>query len=114
MEKFGLFLIGAVASIVLLSQIGPIVGLLISVAVLYFAFKQFMKATSTGAKVGWGIAGVIMIGITASNLPAIIGIIAAYVLYQVYKKWNLNKKVTTNNTDDPFVHFEQQWSKLNK
>ncbi|KAB7672501.1 flagellar basal body rod protein [Bacillus sp. B1-b2] len=116
MKKFGLFLIGAVATIILLSQIGPMIGLVISAAVLYFAYKQFAKATSKGAKFWWGVAGVIMLVITASNLPAIIGVVAAYVLYLVMKKWNNNKQVVvkTQHTDDPFVNFENQWSKLTK
>ncbi|MEK4970872.1 flagellar basal body rod protein [Niallia circulans] len=115
MKKFGLFLIGAAASIILLSQIGPILGLVISAVILYFAFKQYTKATSTSGKLGWGIAGVIMLIITASNLPAIIGLAAAYVLYLVYKKWNNKQTIITNKTaDDPFANFEKQWSELNK
>ncbi|WP_400245465.1 flagellar basal body rod protein [Niallia sp. JL1B1071] len=117
MKKFGLFLIGAVASIILLSQIGPLLGLVISAVILYFAFKQYVKATSTTGKIGWGIAGIIMLVITASNLPAIIGLAAVYVLYLVYKKWNNNKKqsiISKNSSDDPFQNFEKQWSELNK
>ena len=115
MKKFGLFLIGAVASIILLSQIGPILGLVISAAILYFGFKQYTKATSSSGKLWWGIAGVIMLIITASNLPAIIGLAAAYVLYLVYKKWNNKQNIITNKTtDDPFVNFEKQWSEFNK
>ncbi|MCB5236798.1 flagellar basal body rod protein [Niallia alba] len=115
MKKFGLFLIGAAASIILLSQIGPMLGLVISAAILYYAFKQYTKATSTSGKIGWGTAGVIMLIITASNLPAIIGLAAAYVLYLVYKKWN-NKQtiITKKSSDDPFQNFEKQWSELNK
>lgn len=114
MKKFGLFLIGAVASIILLSQIGPILGLVISAAILYFAFKQYAKATSTSGKLWWGVAGVIMLIITATNLPAIIGLAAAYVLYLVYKKWNNKQTIITNKTsDDPFSNFEKQWSELN-
>ncbi|MGN8843845.1 lmo0954 family membrane protein [Niallia sp. Sow4_A1] len=116
MKKFGLFIIGAAASIILLSQIGPLLGLVISAAILYFAFKQYVKATSTAGKVGWGIAGIIMLIITASNLPAIIGLAAAYILYLVYKKWNNNKQsiITKKSSDDPFQNFEKQWSELNK
>ncbi|HWJ79138.1 MAG TPA: flagellar basal body rod protein [Niallia sp.] len=117
MKKFGLFLIGGAAALVVISQIGPMIGLVISAAVLYFAFRQFMKASSKGGKIGWGIAGVFMLIATASNLPAIIGIAAAYILYVVYKKWNSNKEeiIEKKQTDDdPFVNFENQWSKLTK
>jgi len=49
----------------------------------------------------------------ASNIPAIIGIVAAYVLFVVYKKWN-NQKPTYKQENDPFQNFEKQWSELNK
>lgn len=116
MKKVGLFIIGSIAAITLLSLLGPLLGLLISAAILYFAFKQYVKATSTSGKVGWGIAGLIMLIITASNLPAIIGVVAVYVLYLVYKNWNKNKEIEIldKKSDDPFVNFEKQWADLTK
>lgn len=114
MKKVGLFLIGAIAAIILLSQLGPLFGLVISSVLLYVVFKQYIKADNKKGKVAWGIIGVIMLLITASNLPAILGLVAAYVLYLVYKKWNgpTNKKYYTN--DDPFTNFEKTWSELKK
>jgi len=113
MKKFGLLLVGGIAAIVLLSQLGPIIGLAISAAILYLVFKQFIKSTVTWEKVVWGIAGLIMLTITASNLPAIIGVVAAYVLYLVYKKWNGSTRSKIKK-DDPFTNFENQWNELNK
>jgi lia operon protein LiaI len=84
------------------------------VAILYFLFKKFLKADSTGAKIGWGILGVIALMITASNAPAILAIVAAYVLYLVYKNWNKDKTTTIVESDDPFTNFEKQWSQLNQ
>ena len=113
MKKFGLLLVGGIAAIVLLSQLGPIIGLAVSAAILYLVFKQFIKSTVTWEKVVWGIAGLIMLTITASNLPAIIGVAAAYVLYLVYKKWNGSTSAKIKK-DDPFTNFENQWNELNK
>ncbi|MGP7818322.1 lmo0954 family membrane protein [Niallia sp. 01092] len=113
MKKFGLFLIGAVAAIILLSQLGPLIGLVISGAILYLVFKQFLKSSTTWEKVLWGIAGVVMLGITASHLPAILGLAAAYILYVVFKKWN-NASGTSKKDNDPFANFEKQWAELNK
>jgi lia operon protein LiaI len=48
------------------------------------------------------------------NAPAIIGVLAAYVFYLVYKKWNSGKKTIVNEDSDPFVNFEKQWNELNK
>jgi lia operon protein LiaI len=113
MKKFGLIVAGGIAAIVLIANLGSMVGLVISLAILYFIFKQFIKTDSTWAKIGWGILGLIALMITASNAPAILGVVAAYVLYLVYKKWNQNKSVVVESeSDDPFTNFEKQWSQL--
>lgn len=115
MKKFVLFLIGGIAAIILLSNLGSIVGLGISMVILYLVFKQFLKAESTLMKIGWAILGMILLTAAASNVPAILGIAAAYILYLVYKKWNETsevEKVVKNS--DPFVNFEKQWSELNR
>lgn len=114
MKKFGLLLVGGIAALVLLSNLGPLVGLAVSLVILYFIFKQFLKADSIWLKIALGILGVTVLMATASNVPAIIGIAAAYILYVVYKKWNENKSVVKESDDDPFQNFEKQWSQLNK
>lgn len=111
MKKFGLLLIGGISALVLLSNLGPLVGLVVSLAILYFVFKQFLKTESTGLKIGLGILGFILLMASASNVPAIVGIVAAYILYVVYKKWNEEKTVVKED-NDPFQNFEKQWSDL--
>lgn len=113
MKKLGLLIAGGIAAIVLLSNLGPMIGLAISVAILYVVFKQFIKEKSTLGKIGWGIIGFIALMASASNIPAILGIAAAYVLYLVYKKWNTSKSVIVEERD-PFVNFEKQWAEMNK
>jgi lia operon protein LiaI len=113
MKKFGLVLAGGIAAIVLLSTLGPMVGLLISLALLYFIYKQFLKAESTGGKIALGIIGVIFLMASISNAPAIIGVVAAYILYLVYKNWNSSKRSVIKEESDPFVNFEKQWNELN-
>ncbi|MBT2726670.1 flagellar basal body rod protein [Bacillus sp. ISL-75] len=112
MKKFGLLLAGGIAAMILLSTIGPMVGLLVSLVLLYFIFKQFLKAESTGGKIGLGIIGFIVLIASIHNAPAIIGVAAAYVLYLVYKKWNEKKHTTVKEENDPFVNFEKQWNEL--
>lgn len=114
MKKIGLLLAGGIAAIVLLSTIGPMVGFLVSLALLYFIYKQFLKAESTGGKIALGIFGVIFLMASIANLPAIIGVVAAYVLYLVYKKWNINKHTVVKEESDPFVNFEKQWNDIKK
>lgn len=114
MKKFGLLLAGGIAAIILLSSIGPMIGLLVGLAILYFIFKQFLKAESTGGKIVLGIIGFFVLMASIHNAPAIIGVVAAYVLYLVYKNWNRSKKTVVNEESDPFVNFEKQWNELNK
>jgi lia operon protein LiaI len=88
------------------------VGLLVSLVLLYFILKMFLKAESMGKKIGLGIIGVIVLIASIHNVPAIIGVAAAYVLYLVYKKWNEKKYVAVKEESDPFVNFEKQWNEL--
>ena len=113
MKKFGLLLLGGLAAIVLLHNLAPIVGMVISLAILYFVVKRFLKTDSILMKIGWGILGLMALMASASNIPAVLGIAAAYVLYVVYKNWNKTKTVVQEEKD-PFVNFERQWSELNK
>ena len=112
MKKFGLLLAGGIAAVILLSTIGPMIGLLASLVILYFIFKQFLKSESTGAKIGLGFIGFIVLMASIHNAPAIIGVGAALVLYLVYKKWNENKHTKINKDSDPFANFEKQWNDL--
>jgi lia operon protein LiaI len=114
MKKFGLLVAGGIAAIILLSTIGPMVGLLVSLLLLYFIFKQFLKAETIGKKIGLGIIGLIVLMASLHNAPAIIGVAAAYVLYLVYKKWNQNKHTRVKEESDPFANFERQWNDLKK
>jgi lia operon protein LiaI len=112
MKKFGLLVMGGIAAMVLLSTIGPMVGLAVSLLVLYFVFKKFLKEQETMKKIGWAAIGLIAIIIAVHNVPAILGVIAAYVLYIVYKKWNQPKAVIVKESNDPFANFEKQWNEL--
>ena len=114
MKKFGLLLIGGISAIILLSMIGPIVGLAVSLIVLYFIFRQFLKAETKKGRIGLAILGLIVLLATIHNIPAIIGLLAAYVLYLVYKKWNETKHQTFHEENDPFANFEKQWNEMKK
>jgi lia operon protein LiaI len=113
MRKFGLFVVGGIAAVVLLANVGPLVGLAISLVILYYSFKGFMKSESKFSKVLWAIFGLVALVISASNVPAIVAVVAAYVLYVVYKKWNQVEEVVKED-NDPFTNFEKQWAELKR
>lgn len=111
MRKFGMLVAGFIAAMVLTSNLGPVVGLGVSLLLLYFVLKQFLKTDATVVKIGWGIAGFFILMGAASNVPAILGIAAAYVLYLVYTNWDKKAEVVQEE-NDPFVNFEKQWAQL--
>ncbi|MCP3027427.1 flagellar basal body rod protein [Halobacillus sp. A5] len=116
MKKFLLFLAALVALIVVLANLGPMILLGVSVWLLYVVFKQFMKSDSTGGKVGWVIAGLIVLSVAVSNIYAVIGLAAAYAIYLIAKNWTSSKEDSVskpaNEANDPFTNFEKQWSEL--
>lgn len=117
MKKFGLFVLGLIATIILLVNLGPIVLFALSLIILYYSFRSFMKADTSLSKVAWAILGLILFTVTASNVPALVGLVAAVVLYFVYKKWSENGNVNTVETEvetDPFINFEKQWAELKR
>jgi lia operon protein LiaI len=113
MKKFGLLLAGGIAALVLISNLGPLLSLAVSLLVLYFIVKQFLVSNSTFKKIMWGALGFFVLMAAAANVPAILAIAAGYVLYLVYKKWNAEETGSTTSSD-PFANFEKQWSELKK
>lgn len=114
MKKFGLLLAGGIAALVLLATIGPMIVLAISAVILYFLLKQFLKAESLAWKIGIAMVGLIVLATSLHNVPAIIGVAAAAVLYLVWKKWNEGKYIRKKKDYDPFVNFEKQWDELKR
>lgn len=112
MKKFGYLLLGGVAVIVLLSNLAPMIALGISLLIMYFAYKGFIKTNSTFTKIIWATIGIIALFASASNLPAILGFVAIYVLYVVYKNWNKPKAAKIKEDNDPFTNFEKEWNDL--
>jgi lia operon protein LiaI len=112
MKKFGLLVAGGIAAIVLLANLGPIVGLAISLVIMYYSFKAFLKTDSTFKKVIWALIGLAAFSATVSNFPAIIGLVALYVLYVIYKNWKKEDIIIEQKSTDPFTNFEREWSQL--
>ncbi len=111
-----LFTGGLLALLILLANIGPMILLGVSVWLLYVIFKQFVKSDSTVGKIGWVVLGLIVLSITFSNVFAVVGLVAAYVLYLIYRSWREEKNepvVHTVDNNDPFTNFERQWAELN-
>lgn len=117
MKKCGLVVLGVIAGIVAIANLGSLLGLAISALIAYAGLHYYRKSDSTLLKLFWG--GVLIIGLLTaiSNVPAFIGIIAIFGVLYVWKKWN---KQTDDNiiehqpSNDPFVNFERQWDDITK
>lgn len=112
MKKLGYLLLGGVAVIILLSNLAPMIALGISLLIMYYSYKGFIKTESTFNKVILAIIGVIALFASVSNLPAILGFVAVYFLYVIYKKWNKPTVTKSTEDNDPFTNFEKEWNEL--
>lgn len=92
MKRILLFLLGAIAAIVFLANLGPMILLAISLGVSYFAIRKFILANGLAEKVLWGVVILIGLAISLNNIPALIGIASFAVLYYTFKKWKQEKK----------------------
>ncbi|WP_026695919.1 hypothetical protein [Peribacillus kribbensis] len=110
MKKFGLIAAGVIAAVILMANLGHIIGLVISVAILYLVAKRFVKAKTVWKRILWGGLGLIVVVSAISNIPAVLGLAAAFVLYMVFRNWN--KTEEPQKESDPFTNFEREWSKL--
>ncbi len=114
MKKLGLLLVGVIAVVILLANAGSLIAFIITGAILYYSARQLLKSESMIAKIAWVIILLIALSATLSNLPAAIGLVAVYILYLVYQKWNDNKNHVQEKSEDPFMNFEKQWSEMNQ
>ncbi len=115
MKKFGLALLGVVAVIVALANLGSLLALALSAVIAYAGFHYYRKSDSTILKLFWG--GVFLVGLltAVSNIPAFVGILAIIGVLYVWRKWKCteNEQIITQS-GDPFVNFERQWDEITK
>lgn len=104
-----------IAGIVALSNLGPIIGLAVSLLVVYAGVHYYLRSISALAKFWWAFVGVIGGLAAISNVPALIGVAAIAGLWMIYRAWNgQSVSVAAVKESDPFTNFEQQWNKLTK
>ncbi|KXH83817.1 ABC transporter permease [Sporosarcina sp. HYO08] len=116
MKKFGLAILGIIAAIVVLANLGSLLALALSVLIAYAGFHYYGKSDSKMLKLFWGIVLLIGLFTAISNIPAFIGIVALFGVLFVWRKWKgtESNKVLTATSNDPFVNFERQWDELTK
>lgn len=117
MKKFGLIALGIIAGIVVLANLGSLLGLAVSALIVFAGVHFYLKSDSTFLKIFWASAGIIGLLTAVVNVPGFFGILAIVGIWYVVKKWN-NDSISFStpivNSDDPFVNFEKQWNELSK
>lgn len=107
-------MIGMIAGLVLIVNVGPMIWLGICIWLLYLVFKKFIRSESTGAKIGWVLLGIFLLSITLPSSYAVVGLGAAAVLYLVFTNWNKqDKDDEPMDEHDPFTNFEREWEEIN-
>ncbi|SEO02991.1 lia operon protein LiaI [Amphibacillus marinus] len=89
-----LFVIAAFfLGLIVLSTLGPLISLIITVALGYYGARKCILAETTGAKIGWAIVALIGISMSFSNAPAIVGGVALVLLYFAYRKYKRAERI---------------------
>lgn len=117
MKKFGLLVLGVVAGIVALANLGSLLGLAVSALIVLAGVHFYLKSDSTFLKIFWAIVGIIGLLSAIANIPGFFGILAIIGVYYVVKKWrneSISLSAPMTKSDDPFVNFEKQWNELSK
>ncbi|WP_112182270.1 MULTISPECIES: flagellar basal body rod protein [Paraliobacillus] len=98
--KIFLVIVGVIASIILLSTIGPMIFLAISLAIAYYGVRRFILSDSFIGKIGWALIVLIGLSLSLSNTGAFVGLVAFVVLYYTYKSW---KKTKQDKYDEDWI-----------
>lgn len=115
MNKIGLAILGTIAAIVVLVNLGSLLGLVISALLAYAGFYYFRRTDSSFKKFFWGAVMLIGLLTAIANIPAFIGIIALIGVLYVWRKWNNEKQDNIiSDSFDPFDNFEREWANITK
>ncbi|PID01664.1 ABC transporter permease [Sporosarcina sp. P2] len=114
MKTLGLVLLGIVAGLAFVLNVGPIIALAITGAIALVSYHYWRKSQSMFAKVFWMAILIVSVIGSISNIGAFIGIIALIGVYYVYRKWKERKANPNVLSNDPFTNFERQWNELTK
>ncbi|WP_042472193.1 lmo0954 family membrane protein [Bacillus ndiopicus] len=113
MKKFLYFIGGSIAFLIALALLGPMIGLLFSGLLVAAGLHYYTKCTSVFGKIMSATVALAGFLSAASNIPALIGLIAIFVLYYIAKNWKQESNIIETD-EDPFNNFEREWSKLSK
>ncbi|WP_017471104.1 hypothetical protein [Amphibacillus jilinensis] len=77
--------IAGIAGLIVLSTVAPLIGLFLTLALGYYGVRRFLLTDSALGKLGWAVLVLIALSMSISNTPALVGIVAALLLYYAYR-----------------------------
>lgn len=115
MKKFLYIVLGITGAIVVLANLGSLLGLAFSALLVIGGLHYFLQSTSTFRKVFWATVGIVGLLTAISNIPAFIALFAAAAIWYAIRKWN-NEPValTRQSSNDPFENFEREWKTITR
>lgn len=116
MKKFGLIVLGSIAGIVALANLGSLIGLALSALLVFTGIHFYLKGGSSLAKGGSIAVGIIGLLTAVANVPGFFGILGIIGLWYVIREWKKKSSSleVTSISNDPFTNFEKQWNELSK
>lgn len=112
MKKFLYVLLGITGAIVVLANLGSLIGLAFSALLVIGGLHYFLQSHSTLGKVFWATVGIVGLLTAVSNIPAFIGIAALALVWYAIRK--CSDAPLTRSSNDPFENFEREWKTINK
>lgn len=115
MKKFGLAVVGIIAAIIALANLGSLLALALSGLIVYAGYYYFKRTNSTFFKFFWGVVIFFALLSIISNVPAFIGLVAIALVIYSWMKWKGHKSTQqVIHSKDPFDNFEREWKNLHK
>lgn len=91
MRSIMLIIFTFITGIIILATLGPLIGFVLTLAILYYGIRGFFLADTALERIGFGIVALIGLSLSLSNSPAIIGLGAVILLYYTMKAWKKPK-----------------------
>lgn len=94
MRNIFLIIVVAIATILVIASVVPLIGLIIALSIIYYGVRRFLLTESVGGKVGWAVVFLVGLSMALSNVPALIGCVAFLFLYYVYRDYKQSGKAS--------------------
>ncbi|WP_342527608.1 ABC transporter permease [Chryseomicrobium sp. FSL W7-1435] len=112
MKKFLYIVLGIIGAIVVLANLGSLIGLAFSALLVIGGLHYFLQSGSTLGKLFWATVGIVGLLTAISNIPAFIGIAALALVWYAIRKCSDSPVARTST--DPFENFEREWKSITR